>query len=55
MSACTLILGACYREGTLGRAEEGAGLGDERVCRELQEGHHTGTDGGAERDDDSKG
>jgi len=41
-------------EGTVGRAEEGAGLGDGRVRRESREGRRTGTKCGAERDDDGK-
>ena len=42
-------------EETLGRAKEGAGLGDGRVGRESQERHCAGTNGGAECDDDGKG
>lgn len=42
-------------DGTLGRAEEGAGLGDGRVRRESREGRRGGTECGAERDDSGKG
>ena len=42
-------------DGTLGRAEEGAGLGDGRVRRESREERRTGAECGAGRDDDGKG
>lgn len=42
-------------DGTLGRAEEGAGLGDGRLRRESREGRRAGAECGAERDKDGKG
>jgi hypothetical protein len=42
-------------DGRLGRAEEGAGLGDGRVRRESREGRRAMMDCGAERDDDGTG
>ena len=41
-------------DGTLGRAEQGAGLGDGRVRRESREERRAGTNCGAEPDDDGK-
>jgi len=46
--------GSLRWDGTLGRAEEGAGLGDGRVRRESREGRRAGTECGAERDSDGK-
>jgi hypothetical protein len=47
--------GSLRCEGTLGRAEEGAGLGEGRVRRESREGRRAMMECGAERDDDGKG
>ena len=47
--------GSLRCEGTLGRAEEGAGLGDGRVRRESREARRTMMECGAERGDDGKG
>jgi len=47
--------GSLRWDGTLGRAEQGAGLGDGRVRRESREVRRAGTECGAERDDDGKG
>jgi hypothetical protein len=44
--------GSLRWEGTLGRAEQGAGLGDGRVRRESREGRRAGTECA---DDDDKG
>jgi hypothetical protein len=42
-------------DGTLGRAEEGAGLGDGRVRSESREGRRAGTECGADGGNDGKG
>ena len=47
--------GSLRWDGTLGRAEQGAGLGDGRVRRESREGRRAGTDCGADGDNDGKG
>ncbi len=47
--------GSLRCDGTLGRAEEGAGLGDGRVRSESREGRLAMIECGAERDDDGKG
>lgn len=47
--------GSLRCDGTLGRAEEGAGLGDGRVRTESREERRAMTECGAERDDDGTG
>ena len=47
--------GSLRWDGTLGRAEEGAGLGDGSVRRESREGRRTGTECGADSDNEGKG